>query len=245
MAATLEAAVDGLDRDDLDLVSATTTFARPVACGDVAADVDVISSSRSGATVHVALANTAAVPPAPGVVTTAAFARRGGDWPRLTTAVRPDVLARAPLPSDPRMGSVDDGYPTELPFFRSTDWRRASTRGAKPRLAACAWFRFAHAMVSRGEQWPAALTAIPADALGFSIVSDVSPPGAIVYSLSLQISLHCFAPARGEWLGIESRCLHASEGTATGVATLWNDDGQPVATVTQTALLRVMGSAPA
>ena len=59
--------------------------------------------------------------------------------------------------------------------------------------------------------------------------------GAIV---SPQISIEFAAPARGEWIGIDSRCHHCEGAIASGVATLWSADGTLVATVGQSALLR-------
>jgi acyl-coenzyme A thioesterase PaaI-like protein len=237
-AAAIEAAVAAVARDDLDVVSATTTYVRPVSCGPVSAHARVIGGSRSGAVVHVELRDESS---AAGTVTTVAFARRDELWPTLSDAVRPAVLAAGPSASDPRMGSVDDGYPVELPFFRSTDWRRAGPGSTAETLGGCAWFRFERPTTPVGREWPSALLAVPADALGFSIVPSVSRPGQVVYALSRQTSLHVFDRPRGEWLGIHSRCIHAAHGLATGVATLWDGDGRPVAAATQTAMLRVMG----
>ncbi|MCU0274217.1 MAG: thioesterase family protein [Acidimicrobiales bacterium] len=44
--------------------------------------------------------------------------------------------------------------------------------------------------------------------------------------------------ATGEWIAIDSHATHTAGGIATGVAHLWDADGRPLATATQSALLR-------
>ncbi len=82
------------------------------------------------------------------------------------------------------------------------------------------------------------MLAVPGDALGLAAVPPVSAVMGPLLSPSLQISIEFAAPARGEWIGIDSRCHHCEGAIASGVATLWSADGALVATVGQSALLR-------
>ena len=86
-----------------------------------------------------------------------------------------------------------------------------------------------------------AMLAVPADALGLSVVSEVAETIGQLTAPSLQIGLQLCAPARGHWLGIASRCFDTHGATATGVATLWDAEGALVGYATQTAALRRLG----
>ena len=86
--------------------------------------------------------------------------------------------------------------------------------------------------------WVPAMLAVPGDALGLAAVPPVTAIMGPLTSPSLQISIEFAAPARGEWIGIDSRCHHCEGAIASGVATLWSADGTLVATVGQSALLR-------
>ena len=82
------------------------------------------------------------------------------------------------------------------------------------------------------------MLAVPGDALGMAAVMPVADVMGPLTAPSLQLSLQFAAPARGDWLGIDSRAFHAQGSIVSGVATLWNADGTYVASATQTAILR-------
>lgn len=243
MAAMLEAAVaavDGTGREDLTLVSAATTFSRSLSCGPVAMIARPLRFSRSGAQVSVAWRDPdGGAGAGPAAVTTAVFARPDPGWPEVVGAPWPPALSVGPAPDHVRLGSLDSGDERDFAFFRTTEWRAVPEDPVAP-TACRVWFRFDPAAVPVDGVWPTALLAVPADALGCAAVPAVAEPGASVFALSLQITLAVLAPVTGEWLGIDSRCLHAAEGLATGTATLWDRERRPVAAVTQTALLRTM-----
>ena len=245
MAAMLETAVAVVaeaDRDDLALVSAATTFSRPLACGPVTMFGRALRVSRSGAQVSVAWQDPAAGADAgPAAVTMAVFARPDPGWPTVAGASWPSELMTRPDPGQRRLGSVESGDRRDFAFFRTTEWRVVPEDPA-PTTACRVWFRFDPSAVPVDGVWPPALLAGPANALGCAAVPAVARPGAPVFALSLQMTLAVLAPVTGAWLGIDSQCLHSADGLATGTATLWDEDRRPVAAVTQTALLRAMAA---
>lgn len=238
MAATLEGALAAVPRPDLLLVSASTTFHRPVRCGPVVLDATVLRSSRSGAQVTVELRAPGEETSGPAVTTTAVFAAQQVGWPDLVGTRMPAALAEDPDPTHRRLGVFDPEGASAFPFFDETEWRVAP--GPTGALAWWGWFRFARPPAVDGGVWPAPLLAVPADALGCSVVPNVRNDDAPVFALSLQMSLHVLGPCAGRWLGLESRGLHVADGIATGLTTLWDEAGAPVAVSTQSALLRAM-----
>ena len=240
MAATLEGALAAVARDDLQLVSAATTFHRPLACGPVALDVTVLRSSRSSAQVMVELRTLGTDEVGAAATTTAVLAIEQPGWPDLVGAPRPSVLAGRPDPNGRRLGVFDPDGASLAPFFDQTEWRDAPAVSAAG-LVWHGWCRFARPPAPGGP-WATALLAVPADALGCSVVPSVRKDDAPVFALSMQMSLHVLGTATGGWLGVESRGLHVAAGIATGLTTLWDEDGAPEAVSTQTALLREMPS---
>ncbi len=242
MAATLEGALAAVPRDDLRLASAATTFHRPVGCGPVVLDALVLRASRSGAQVAVELRAPGEEAASPAVTTTAVLAAEQPGWPDLVGTRMPAALADDPDPTHDRLGVFDPGGANVFPFFDETEWRVAPADSLPP-LTWRGWFRFTGTPARNGgTPWPAPLLAVPADALGCSVVPDVRRDDAPVFALSLQMSLHVLGPAVGNWLALESRGLHVADGIATGLTTLWDAAGGPVAVSTQTALLRAMPS---
>jgi hypothetical protein len=176
--------------------------------------------------------------PTPNGVATVVFAAATAGWPENHGLMRHAGLAERPDTCAPRFGVGVDGRAV-MPFFHETDWRDAAVQPADP-LRRLAWFAFREPPLSGDGTWVPAMLAVPGDALGLAAVPPVTAIMGPLTSPSLQISIEFAAPARGEWIGIDSRCHHCEGAIASGVATLWSADGTLVATVGQSALLRRM-----
>lgn len=233
MAAMLRAAEQVLGRDDLRLAAASATFCRPVHCGVVTIDVDVLRNGRRGAQVQASLRVDSAEG-SPDALATVVFADDAGDAPTLSGLVRPDGLRSVPegTASVGGPGGDDRG----LAFLRQTEWRLSDVQ-PDDETRRLLWFRFAVPPVRDDGTWDPAVLVVPGDSLGSATTSAVASDEPIT-SVSLQISIQVFAPVRSTWLGIDSVCFHAAGGTVSGLATLWDDAGNPVATVSQTAMFR-------
>jgi len=237
MAATLEGALAAVRREDLALVSASTTFHRPVACGPVLLEAMILRSSRSSAQVTVELRSPGS-DAGPAATTTAVLAAAQPGWSDLVGAPIPVDLLGRPEPDHRRLTAPGaDGDPFR--FFEETEWR-VVPEDTVPDLECRGWFRFTSPSGSAGEPWSAPVFAIPADALGCSVVPRVRLDDSPVFALSMQMSVHILGPAAGDWLALQSQCLHVGAGVATGLTLLWDRFGTPVAASTQTALLRAM-----
>lgn len=244
MAAALRAMDAVLDRPDLDLTSASAVFCRPVACGPVQTEVDVLRSGRRGAQVQGSLRDSTAPEGAVSVAVNAVFTDRTMPGPKLAPLPRPVELGEPPVEAQDR--SYDNEFP--LGFLDNTEWHVASGggRGAAaesaradevvPRQAL--WFRFTAPPAPSGTDWNPALLPIPGDALGSALVVALGGGDQPVGSVSLQLDVQVLAPIRGTWVGIDSSCTHIGSGLTTGIAHLWSENGTHVATLTQTAMLR-------
>jgi len=241
-AAMLRAAESALARDDLQPVSANATFVRPVRCGAIDLDVEVLRSGRNGAQVRITAHDPHDDDPTPNVQATVVCATHDPTMPTIDGLVSP-FDATVPPPLDcPRVGLDAEGHPT-MAFFRRTDWRDA-TPADDAFLHRRSWFRFSDEPGSpvRGlgpdDTWDVALLPIPADALGMAATPSATEVVGPVTSPTLELSLQFVSPARGTWIGIESHCHRSHGGVISGVASLWNADGSLIATAAQTALLR-------
>jgi acyl-coenzyme A thioesterase PaaI-like protein len=236
MATMLHSAELVLGRGDLRLSNATATFCRPVPCGPVTIEVDVLRSGRTGAQIHVVLRCAGDDDPSPNAVATVVCIADAAGWPDRRGVTRPAALGVPPHDEAPRLGAGADGRPATN-FFDQTDWRAAADQppGALRKLA---WFSFRETPLLPDGTWVPAMLAVPADALGLAVVSSVADVMGPITAPSLQIGLQLCAPARGHWLGIDSVCIDTHGATATGVATLWDTEGTLVGSATQTAALR-------
>lgn len=235
-ATMLHAAGLALAREDLELRSAAATFCRPVPCGAVAMEVSVLRGGRTGAQVHVSLRADGEDGPSPNAVATAVYASEADDWPEQYGVCLPPELTHLPGPHDTRLG-VDDVGGDVANFFTHTDWRLTATQPEEP-LRRTAWFSFTEPPLLPDGAWEPSMLAVPSDALGLAVVPAVSAIKGPLTAPSLQLSFQLAGPARGDWLGIDSRAFHTQGSIASGVATLWNTDGTFVGSATQTALLR-------
>ena len=239
MTAALRSMDAVLDRRDLGLASASAVFCRPVACGPVQTQVDVLRSGRRGAQVQGSLRDSTAPEGAVSVALTAVFTDPTMPGPELSPLPRPVELGEPP--DDAAERAFDNAFP--LGFLDNTEWHVASGAGATtsahdvvPRQAL--WFRFTEPPAAEGTDWNPSLLPIPGDALGSALVTALGGGDTPVGSVSLQLDLQVHAPIRGTWVGIDSWCTQIGNGLATGVVHLWSESGTHVATLNQTAMLR-------
>lgn len=241
MAAALRAMAAVLDRPDLALSSASATFCRPVACGPVTTQVEVLRDGRRGSQVLGTLRDATGPDGTTNVAVTATMTDPTLPGMELAPHPRPTALRRAPTTTDDR--AYDNDFP--LGFLDNTQWHLASgsddAAEPSPLPRATLWFRFNDPPADPGHDWHPALLPIPGDALGSALVVAVGDGAEPVGSVSLQIDLQVLAPITGTWIGIDSTCSHVGNGLATGVTQLWSEDGTHVAMVNQTAMLRGLG----
>lgn len=240
LATMLRAAETILDRSDLRPVSASATFLRPVRCGPIELRVEVLRSGRSGAQTLVTVHDPDDDDPTPHLQATLVCAVHDPTFPTSDGLASP-FGPGTPAPLDcPRIGLDVDGQPT-MAFFRRTDWRDATPPG-DDHLHRQVWFSFndesTDAATDSDEPWDVALLPIPGDALGLAATPSAAAAVGPLTSPTLELSLQFHSPARGRWIGIDTRCHRSDGGITAGVATLWNRDGSLIATAAQTALLR-------
>jgi acyl-CoA thioesterase len=238
MAALLHAAELVLGREDLRMASATATFCRPVPCGPVVVDVEVLRNGKGAAQILARLHCVGDTDSSANAIAMVVFAAPTAGWPEHHGLQRPAGLVALPDAHAPRFG-VDIEGRALMPFFHETDWRDVTPDDIGP-LHRLAWFAFREPPLRADGSWVSAMLAVPGDALGLAAVPPVSAVMGPLTSPSLQISIEFATPARGTWIGIDSRCHHCEGAIASGVATLWSADGALVATVGQSALLRRM-----
>lgn len=141
----------------------------------------------------------------------------------------PAGLRTPPDDTAPRLGTDSEGHATTR-FFHHTDWRDVVEQPDES-MRRLAWCSFLEPVHRPDGTWVPAMLAVPGDDLGLTIVPALSALGPVI-SPSLQISMQVHRPARGRWIGIDSRSHDTHDVTATGVATLWGTDGTLVATLT-------------
>ncbi len=244
MAAMLRAAEDVLARDDLRLRATSAVFCRPVPCGSVISDVDVVRNGRSGAQVAIRLTTEPSDPlgkgdHGPNAVATAVFTADDPSRPPQVGLEVPAGLVTPPAdttnafggPATGGLGGEDHG----MNFLRQTLWSPSEIQADDP-MRRLVWFRFLSTPLVADGSWEPSALLVPGDALGLAFPAELHTGG--VSSVSLQISAQFFGPARGDWIGIDSTCFHLSGVTASGLTNLWDEQGELVASVTQTAMLR-------
>lgn len=247
IAAMLRAAEDVLAREDLRLRATSAVFCRPVPCGPVVSDVEIVRNGRSGAQVEVRLntdaddADAGEAGKGPNAVATAVFTSDDPERPPQVGIVVPPGLKTPPAEGAPAFGGMS-GDDHGMNFLRQTLWSPAEEQpapepGQAEALRRWVWFRFLHTPLVADGTWEPSALLVPGDALGLAFPASVHGSGG-VSSVSLQISAQFFGPARGSWIGIDSTCFHISGMTASGLTNLWDEHGELVASVTQTAMLR-------
>lgn len=230
MSTMLRAAEAVLDRPDLRLSSMAATFVQPVGAGPVVIDVNVLRSGRGGAQVYVELRTDADRSSAPNAVITAVYIAPDPDGVRARGVVMP-----TPLASPPPEGFIVSSAGQNLNFLNETEWVLTPDQPEdEPRRYL--WFRFLDAPLTDDGTWERSSIVVAGDTLGGAI--DAAIGRGTVFAVSLQISAQFYGDARGEWLGLDTVAWDIGDGMSSGLATVWDSDGELIATVTQTAKLR-------
>ena len=180
-----------------ELTNATATFCRPVPCGPVTIDVEVLRSGRTGAQVHTTLRRRGRRRPVPergrhhrvradvhaGRPTGRASPAPGGRRPR------PRRTPRGPAPIDRRAALLTN-------FFDQTDWRVPLPTSPPKRCASSPGSRSASTPLRPTAPGCPRCSPCPRRCSGLSVVSEVAEMMGPLTAPSLQIGLQLCAPAR-------------------------------------------------
>ena len=243
MAAAIRAAGLGLDRPDLRLVTADSTYCQAIPTGPVAMQVETLRQGRGGAQAMVRLWALDPDDPDPtgearsDLVLTAVYGLphdtigfQGAECP---VVKEPSECRSRPLRDDGPMGVVPYHFQTE---FRAAEnmgfWENPDVGPGEARTSS--WFRFLVSPRVDGI-WEPSLLAIPGDILGPAVHSAVGGSHGMFFLVSLQISMQLHHPARSEWILQHTRAAISHGGYTSGTAELWDEDRTLVATVTQSA----------
>ena len=245
-AMALRAAVEGVGRPDLRLVSAEATYCQAVPCGPVAVQVEVLRSGRRGAQAQVRLwaSDDPSGPVGSDLVVTVVLGASDEASPYrfLGTELPPEIPG--PLQAGGRP-PVDPKSPFgNIPFHSQTDYRPALGHvpgdpafavAGEPRTAA--WFRFLRPPIAEDGTWEQWSLAVPGDVLGPAISEGLGPCDPFLV-ITLQLSMQFLEPMRGDFVCQHTRAHYVGDGFATGVAELWSEDRRLVALCTQSAMLQ-------
>ena len=252
MAASIRAAVEHLERADLDLVGAEATYCEAIPCGPVAMQVEVLRDGRNGAQALVRCWSLAPGESPDGevrndLVVAVVLGRRRDSALSFPASRAPEV----PDPLDcPARSTAEDSPFARIPYHHQTEFRMASgnvdwserTPPGDPEAAS--WFRFVRSPMTAEGIWEPALLAVPGDVLGVAVHAGVGGTSGFFFVISLQIGLKFVDDLRTEWVLQHSRAQSANHGFASGTAELYDSDRSLVAVATQTALLRPMAADP-
>lgn len=235
----IEAAHVALGRDDLQVISAQSTYVQAVPPGRVAIQADVVRSGRRGAQVSVRLWSTDSPHEVAPAYLCADVVFGGPDAGATDlTRVRFPHDAKTPESSAPREEFLRSSI--DIPFHRQTDWRLAQGAfdpdEAEVDLRSISWFRFQRSPIGPTGAWHPPALAVPGDILGPAVSRGLG--GRLFFVITLQLSLQWLAPVRSEWVCQHATAIAARGGFVTGTADLWSEDHELVGFATQVAMLR-------
>lgn len=251
MATSVRAAVDHLDRPDLDLVAADATFCAAIPCGPLALQVEVLRNGRNGAQALVRCwglepGDDGRGDPGNDLVVAVVLGRRTPTPLSFEGSRAPEVPG--PMECPVRETTGDSPF-SRIPYHHQTDFRIAmgnlrwgeEVDPGEPEAAS--WFRFERSPMTSGV-WDPAVLAVPGDILGPAVHAGIGGRSGFFFVISLQIGLTFIDDVRSEWVLQHSRALSAANGFASGTAELYDEDRRLVAVATQTALLRAVSDDP-
>lgn len=132
----------------------------------------------------------------------------------------------APAVSEPGQGAEVELDSTTGGLRRQMEIRSAQVEDDKASRRRLLWFRFPGSKVG--------------DSTSLAIVADFFAPtftgvlGRPMYGASLDNTIRFFGRAEAEWLLVETSVDGLAEGIGHGTSHIWGDDGQLLATATQT-----------
>jgi len=143
----------------------------------------------------------------------------------------------------PRVGPPDDYEPREpgddSVRFVGRDFELRPVPGDEAATFAAQWMRLKRVPVGADEPWPAAALGLVADMVGAgqfrAVRLALGEPHAL---LSLDLTIHLVAPARGPWLLGAFDNVALDRGRVVGRGELYDESGRFLASVTQQSLVR-------
>jgi acyl-CoA thioesterase len=239
MGAALRAMEHALGRPEHRLRTATTLFVATVAPGPFEIRVEVLRTGRRMSQLRTSLGNPGR---APGHITLAAFGEA-----RPAFAFSDSDPPQAPPPDAcPGPAELPPGARSfNAPFFQNVEYRRVRMHHnfevgwEGGRAEAIRWIRFRQPpRLPDGRLDPASLPAL-ADTMPSAVGQFLGPdPSRFFHAPSVDLTLHHFADARGDWLLARTRAHWAGDGYASAATHLWDDDGTLVAYAAQLMLIR-------
>lgn len=221
------------------LVSANAIFCSPIPAGPLAIRVEVLRRGNAAVQVRGALSALGAADP--GLEVSATFAR-DREGPELPGEAGLDLPGHAEC--SPRLRQGRDRDRSIPAFFRNFELRAATPPawwepgGSAEGQRIAYWMRYlAPQRLADGSVDPLAIPPI-ADTMPPSVAQRLGPGATPFDAPSLDLTVHFLAPARGEWLLVDTRAHHARAGYASAEARIRDEGGRLVAFATQTMILR-------
>jgi acyl-CoA thioesterase len=226
-----------LGRSDLQPLTASALYVRPVTDGPVVIDVEVLRRGRSAAQATADLRNEHHDGPA--LRLNATFGQQHRSMVDFVDAVYPDVPP--PENCDPPPPRPDDSPFADIPFHRQTDWRPVEPwdpdRWVSSKAEFCSWTRLVkEPFLADGTIDPVSLC-VPADTLGPAISRRVAPDRPW-FVLTLELSVHFLQRTDSPWILQHVVGSHAGDGYASGHVFLWDTERRLVGFAMQRARMR-------
>lgn len=222
------------------LRTVTTTFASQIPVGTAEIDVEVLRLGRGMSQLMSRVRSRENH--GPGHVTTAVFGtprQHGFEYTDLTPPEAPPPQD-CPPPEDP----PGDYAKWRAPVFENFESRRV--RGHAPwhtdweaggPAEQVRWMRFLETpRLPSGELDPLSYITL-ADFMPGGIGQKLGPHYPIFWGFSCDLTVHCFATTRSEWLLQRIHCRDAHDGYASGEIEMWDEDRRLVAYATQMMFL--------
>jgi acyl-CoA thioesterase len=154
-----------------------------------------------------------------------------------------------PLVDGPECYSTAPEPPPDVPSFRPGFLDRLETRRVKMFMS---WEQGWEGGVAEATRWvryrrPEALQGRGVEAFDMLAIADTMPPALgqylgpghrLFHAPSVDLSFHCFARSKSDWLLARSRMRWAGDGYASAEMHLWDESRRLLAYATQMMLLR-------
>ena len=235
-ALALRAMISSLDDTALPVRTATAMFAAPVESGEIEIDAEVLRRGRSTAHCSATVRN----PGADGGCT--ALAMFGGERPTFTftdleppTAPPPDEcvdVRNEPAPDEFPMSAFWANHVQFRPVTGQAPWVEYDSTTSETMY----WFRYDDPPCDEhGRLDPLALVAL-CDTMPGAIGQRLGNRGPMFWAPSVDLTVHVFGDAGGDWLLARGHARHVDNGYASLDNELWDGD-RLVAYATQVAAL--------
>jgi acyl-CoA thioesterase len=221
------------------LRSSTTVFVSKVAEGPVLIDVEVLRRGRRMSQVRASIRNEGSDEAGHHLIAAFGEHREGYrlDLSEPPEVSAPDRYAAAPLP------------PPGTPSFRPAFLDRLDMRRVRMFMSweegweggeaeAIRWVRFRRPESDMGRGIEAFDMLVLADTMPPALGQYLGPGHRLFHAPSVDLSFHCFARSRSDWILSRARMRWADDGYASAEIHLWDESRQLIAYATQMMLLR-------